>query len=230
MAKPPLAPDPVPDKPASVPAADPLPPEGYVAALDRLGELVSRETVERLDAYLQLLRQWQRTINLVAASTLIDPWRRHLLDCAQLLPLVPETDGLVDLGSGAGLPGLVLATHRPSLRVSLVESDQRKGAFLLEARRRLALANLEVIGGRIEAVTPQPRHIVTARALAPLDQLLAWAEPWMKSPAICLFHKGYRYRDELTAADRRWMIDCSVVPSVTDPQGVVLRIANVKRK
>jgi 16S rRNA (guanine527-N7)-methyltransferase len=210
---------------------EPLGPETYAAALGRLGIGVSRETRERLALYLETLKHWQRTINLVAASTLADPWRRHLLDSAQILPLLPEgVPRLADLGSGAGLPGLVLAIHRPDIAVILIEADQRKSAFLREAARRAGLSNVRILTGRIEKLPPEPQPLVTARALASLDQLLGWAAPWLAEGAVCLFHKGYRHQDELTEARRHWMIDCDVVPSVTDPQGAVLRISNVKRK
>src|ERR1700761_7198410 len=147
---------------------------------------VSRETLARLKAYADILADWNARHNLVAKSTLPDLWQRHMWDSAQLAALTPpEARTLADLGSGAGFPGLVLAAMRPELQVTLVESDARKGAFLGEAGRRMGLKNQpKIVISRIEAAPPTGADVVTARALAPLGQLLVWAAPHRADTAI----------------------------------------------
>ncbi len=171
-----------------------------------LGQLdVSRETVERLDAFVALLRRWQGVRNLVARSTLGTIWSRHIVDSAQLLDHVPaQARELTDLGAGAGFPGLVLAIllrGRPGLLVTLIESDQRKAAFLRAAARELDLP-VRVRAERIEVALLDPSEcdVVTARALAPLDDLLTLAAPLIDRGALGLFPKGENVADELTAS------------------------------
>lgn len=198
----------------------------------RLGILVSRETETRLELLVQTLERWQKAINLIGRATLQDVWVRHVLDSAQLAPLIPpEARSLTDLGSGGGFPGLVLAALRPDLEVTLVDSDARKGAYLAEAGRRMDLPKAPKITiGRIEIVESAKADIVTARALAPLSQLLSWADRYRNDPAICLFHKGKGWRDELTAAHNHWDIEVTPLPSVTDRDAVLLRIASYRAK
>ncbi|WP_029010836.1 16S rRNA (guanine(527)-N(7))-methyltransferase RsmG [Azospirillum halopraeferens] len=189
---------------------------------------VSRETLDRLAAYEALLRKWQASINLVGRSTLDDVWRRHILDSAQLVPLLPAgTRTLVDLGSGAGFPGLVLALMGVP-DVHLVESDSRKCAFLREAARVTATP-VTVHNRRIEAVSPFPADAVTARALAPLGDLLAWAEPFLAAHTVALFLKGQNLEDELTLATKSWKMSAERFPSATDPNGTVLRVSGIAR-
>ena len=211
-------------------AADNLDAAGFAAAMDRLGVVVSRETVGRLARYIELLERWQRRINLVGGSTLADAWRRHMLDSAQLVPLLPsDARSLVDLGTGAGFPGLVLAAHRPDLAVRLIEADARKAAFLHEVARMLGLGNVTISIGRIEQLPASPHDVVTSRALAPLGQLCTWAAPWLASTGICLFHKGARHLDELTEARNGWMIEAEIVASASDGNGVILRVTRLQR-
>jgi len=193
---------------------------------------VSRETRDQLEALVYTLGRWQKAINLVAKATLSEIWTRHILDSAQLLPLIPkEAKTLVDLGSGGGFPGLVLAALRPALDITLIESDGRKGAFLAEAGRRMGLKNQPtVVVSRIEAATPSKADIVTARALAPLAQLLAWAAPHRSDTAICLFHKGKGWQTELTEAMKYWDIHSQSFASVTDRDAVLLRVAQFSAK
>lgn len=182
----------------------------------------------KLQTYAELLRKWQRSINLVGRSTLDDLERRHFDDSLQLLPLLPpEAKSLIDLGSGAGFPGLVIAAERPEIAVTLVESDQRKAAFLMEVARAIA-PNATVKAVRVEALTPFAVDVVTARALAPLPKLLAWAAPFAIDPAICLFHKGANVDAELTEAARDWMMDVQRVPSVTEQGASILRISQLR--
>jgi len=196
------------------------------AAFDQLA--VSRETVERLAAYAELLRHWQTRINLVGPDTLASLWQRHMLDSAQLWPLIPDgARRLVDLGSGAGFPGLVLAIlGAPD--VHLVESDARKGAFLREAAR-ITATPITLLTRRVEQIPPLAADVITARALAPLPRLLAWAVPHLAPGGQCLFLKGRGAEDELTAAAKDWKIAPRRIPSLTDPDGTILQLCEVCR-
>ena len=202
----------------------PLGPEGFAQVVP-----VSRETLARLEAYAALLVRWSARINLIGRETIADLWRRHILDSAQLQPFIPSAArSLIDLGSGAGLPGLVLAILGvPS--VELVEADSRKCAFLREAAR-IAGVSVVIRGCRIQAVPPHPVDVVTARALAPLDRLLGLAEPFLAPGSECLLLKGERVEDELTLARRHWRMTASLHQSRSDPRGVVLRLQQVARE
>jgi 16S rRNA (guanine527-N7)-methyltransferase len=204
----------------------PLGAEGFARTFP-----VSRETLARLEAYLALLAAWSQKINLVGQDTLADPWRRHILDSAQLQPLVPATArSLADLGSGAGLPGLVLAIlGLPTVDVvALVEADSRKCAFLSEAAR-ITGAAVAIRQMRIGAMSPCRFDVVTARALAPLDRLLALAHPFLAADGLCLFLKGARAGEELTLARRHWTMTAQSIASRSDPRGVVLQLREVVR-
>jgi 16S rRNA (guanine527-N7)-methyltransferase len=203
---------------------------------------VSRETDGDLltifDSYATLLAKWQARINLVGPATLPDLWRRHFLDSAQLAPLIPATARtLTDLGSGAGFPGLVLAILRPDLRVTLVESDGRKGAFLAEAARATlgaaAKDRVTVLRARAEALDPRaaggPADVVTARALAPLARLLELAEPCLSAGTRCLFLKGAEAAAELTEARKGWTMAATEHPSLTEPRATILELRHVSR-
>lgn len=203
------------------------------AALDAAGFAervpVSRETLATLEAYLGLLEQWQKAINLVGRSTLEDPWRRHILDCAQLFRYLPGGPvRLADLGSGAGLPGLVLACMGVA-EVHLVEADRRKAQFLREAARQLRLDNLRVHPMRIEAITLSV-DVVTARALAPLSELLPLAMPLLGPGGRVLLLKGRHAEDELAAAAQGWTMRTRVEPSLADPFGRVLILDEVRSR
>ncbi len=189
---------------------------------------VSRETEERLEAYVATLLRWNRTINLISRRDESVVWERHVADAAALAPYLPTMAGEgIDLGSGAGLPGLVLAilTGR---RFHLVESDQRKAAFLLEATR-VTEAPAAVHAARIEAVVLPPAPVVTARALAPLDVLLGWATPLLAPGGICLFPKGRTVESELTQAAAQWHMRVDKRPSPTDPHATILRLSEISR-
>lgn len=203
----------------------------FASEMSRLGQNVSRETFSRLETYEALLRKWQAKINLVAKDSLQDLWRRHFLDSAQLLPLLPlGNDPITDLGSGAGFPGLILAimTER---EVHLVNSDQRKGAFLIECARQTGVGDrVKVHTTRIEAAAAWKAPIITARALASLDQLLDWAEPFLMPETVCLFLKGAKAEDELTLASRSWNMAVTRHGSLTDPSGIILKLSNIERR
>lgn len=187
---------------------------------------VSRETRERLTAYVDLLLRWQRTINLISPRDIDQVWTRHIADSLQLASLIPaDTDRAIDLGSGAGLPGLVLAIAT-GLPFDLVEADHRKAAFLREAAR-IAGAPATIHAARVDAVSLAPAPLVTARALAPLATLLHWASPLLAPGGFCLFPKGRGAEDELTAAAAQWQMHVHRTPSRTDPSATILRISEI---
>jgi len=202
----------------------PLDPHGFAELTG-----VSRETLARLETYAGLLACWSGRINLVGASTLADPWRRHFLDSVQLRAQVPPaTQSLVDLGSGAGFPGLVLAIS--GVRgVELIEADARKCAFLREAAR-LTAAPVTIRNTRIAAVPPHVVDVVTARGCAPLDRLLVLAQPFIGPDTVCLFPKGEQAAQELTAAQQAWTMDATCHDSLSDPRGVILCLKRVGRR
>ncbi len=191
--------------------------------------LVSRETLGRLTTYVNLLIDWNERLNLVAPSTIADVWRRHVLDSAQLAPMIPsEAKTIIDLGSGAGFPGLVLAimlADRPSLKVYLVESTQKKCRFL-EAVIAATGAPAEVHACRAEDMRIKA-DVVTARAVAPLDRLLPLAHPFFRPGTIALFLKGRSLNDELTLATKSWTLTATPFPSRSDPSGFVLRVTGL---
>ncbi len=200
----------------------------FLREMRELGVDVSRETFDQLQVLVDTLARWQKAINLVGRTTIEDVWTRHVLDSAQLAPLIPiEAKSLADLGSGGGFPGLVLAALRPDLDMTLIEVDARKAAFLGEAGRRMGLQKpLRIVIGRIEEVPAARAEVVTARAVAPLGQLLLWADRHRADTAICLFHKGKGWRAELTEATKDWDITCHPLSSKTDRDAVILRIGS----
>lgn len=192
---------------------------------------VSRETSEHLDSYAALLQKWQARINLVGPSTVNEMWTRHFLDSAQLLTLVAKhrPGGLparwMDLGAGAGFPGLVLAIMGAG-PVDLVESDRRKCSFLRQVIMATG-APATVHAARIEELEPFPVDIITARALAPLDKLVAYAAPFCTEGSEMWFLKGKDAADELTCCQQYWTVDAEMFESVTDPDANIVRLRNV---
>ncbi len=190
---------------------------------------VSHETLARLEIYVALLRQWNEKINLVSRDSLADVWRRHVLDSAQLLPFLPsECAPLVDLGSGAGFPGLVLSVLGV-LDVRLIESDQRKCVFLREAAR-LTQADPVIIPKRIEDAPPFKAKVITARAFASLSKLLDLAERFMGPDTTCLLLKGRSVSEELTQIGKQWKMTVTPYPSRSDPSGRILRLEKPTRE
>lgn len=194
---------------------------------------VSRETLARLDAFVALLLKWQKTTNLIAPSTIPELWTRHVADSLQLLPLAGEARVWVDLGSGGGFPGLVIACvlkERPGTQVNLVESNEKKAAFLREAVRETG-APAVVHAMRIEDFVRKfegPVDIVTARALAPLDRLLPMVAPLLKSGAKAILPKGQDIAAELTAAAKCWNIEAQQIPSKTSGGGKILVLSALR--
>ena len=187
---------------------------------------VSRETIHRLSRYEELLREWQERVNLVGPATLADVWSRHFFYLAQLLPLIPASARRIDIGSGAGFPGLVLAIllrERSGLEVRLIEATAKKCRFL-EAVAKETGATVNVVNERAEDTLPWPADVITARACAPLPELLAYAKKFRKKGSICLFPKGKTVSAELTGAARAWRIIYTKVQSRTDPSSHILVI------
>lgn len=206
---------------------------------------VSRETLRRLNLYESLLRVWQPRINLVANATLPEVWDRHFADSAQLLPLIPGgAKRFVDLGSGGGFPGLVLAimlqerveqgVNQPDgWRFTLIESDRRKCAFLREVARQAGVA-VEILSTRIENPETQARvghaDVISARALAPLDRLLGYAAPLFGDGTVGLFLKGQSAKAEVEVALSKWVFEFTLVPSVTAADSSIVVVRNLQQR
>lgn len=197
---------------------------------------VSHETIHRLERYVALLEHWQKTTNLVAPSTLPDVWSRHIADSAQLSGLAPNARLWLDLGSGGGFPGLVVAILRhddPDFRMQLVESNQKKCAFLGEVVRALK-APVDIHAMRIEQFAENAQSlrpdVVSARALAPLPRLLELAEPFLREETRGIFLKGRETDAELKAAEGQWHFDCACHPSLTADDARIVEITNLRRR
>ncbi len=202
-------------------------PEEFAAAAN-----VSRETFQRLKAMDSVLLDWCSRHNLIARSTIEERWRRHYLDSAQLVPLLPAgVKTIADLGSGAGFPGLVLAAMlaEKDVYVTLIESTGKKAAFLVAAGEAMGLDNLKVIPARIEAAAlPCAPDIITARALARLDKLLRYGHGIGGKNTRYFLLKGQDVADELTQATKSWHMEVIPHRSVTDPGATILEIAKLK--
>lgn len=204
--------------------------ESFSAAMS-----VSRETMERLHIYETLLLKWQKSINLISSGTEVSLWGRHMWDSAQLADLAPSgAKSWLDIGSGGGFPGLVVAAllgGREGFRMELVESDQRKSIFLREAARLMAVP-VRVHNCRIEHFSPGEGagfpDIISARALASLSQILDWASPFWGKATIGLFPKGRSVTDELTESRKNWIFEAEAVTSLSDPSGMVLKLWGLK--
>lgn len=204
------------------------------AALQAVAGDVSRETYERLKTFEATFRKWSSRINLSAPSTLASLWQRHILDSAQLMPLAPHAKRWVDIGSGGGFPGAIVAIllrERTDSRIALIESNRKKTAFLQAALGEVG-ARAEIHAVRIEAAPDAlsfSPDIVTARALAPLGALFGLAEPWLSSGARGLFHKGRDYRLEVEQSSHAWNFNLIVHPSQIEPDSVILEITDLQR-
>lgn len=199
-------------------------------APDWWDENVSRETLDKLQAYADLIRKWTPRINLVAKSTISDIETRHIWDGAQIF--MPRSGVWADLGSGGGLPGVVIAilaqSNELDTSVFLVESDQRKATFLRTCARELDLP-MKVVASRIEEIESLQANTISARALAPLDTLLSLASPHLTAGGLCLFQKGGQWQDEIEAAKQNWRFSYEAMPSKTNAEAVVLKIKDITR-
>jgi 16S rRNA (guanine527-N7)-methyltransferase len=194
---------------------------------------VSRETTERLEAHLRLLARWNPRINLVSAATLPDAWQRHVADSAQLWRLRPPgARRWLDLGSGAGFPGLVIAAiaaeHAPETAVALVESDSRKAVFLTTAAREMGVA-VTVHASRIEDLPPRGADVVSARALAPLAQLVPMLEKHRRPGGIGLFPKGRTVHKEIADAEAHWRFEHNIYASLIEQKAAIVEIGAIDR-
>jgi 16S rRNA (guanine527-N7)-methyltransferase len=205
-----------------------------IEVLSSLG--VSRETSAMLDAYVDLLSKWQRSINLVSPKSMEDLWRRHILDCGQLVGLAPRyARNWVDLGAGAGLPGLVVAIllkeSGDHSRVTLIEANGKKAAFLKEAIR-LTGVRAQVIQGRIEDAVNSgiPCDIVTARALAPMQELLRLSSTLFMNGAQGYFLKGQDVEAELTDSAKSWKMQVQLLRSLSDPNGRIVHVTALSKR
>jgi 16S rRNA (guanine527-N7)-methyltransferase len=192
---------------------------------------VSHETELRLDLFVNLFLRWQSAVQLVAKSTLPILWTRHIADSLQLVALAPDARVWADLGSGGGFPGLVVAiaiADQPGALVHLIESDTRKAAFLREAAR-VTGAPVKIYAERIESAAERIGRvdIVTARALASLEQLIEFAIPLLSDCTRCIFLKGQDVDKELTEAAKSWSIKSTIQPSLTDPRGRIVIVEHV---
>ena len=211
------------------------PTAGEEEVCERFG--VSRESRKRLGIYVRELERWNRRINLVGPKTIGQVWTRHVADALQLIPLLPEgTRGIVDLGSGGGVPGLVLAlalAGERDIHMTLVESNAKKAAFLRQVAQKAGV-RVNIINQRIEHLDPAdlgagPDMAVTARALAPLPELLELSWPLLRAGAVGIFLKGQDVERELTEATRYWKIKAKKVPSITDEKAEILIVEEARR-
>lgn len=192
---------------------------------------VSRETMDRLQVFAGLLAKWTKSINLIAPTTVTDIWNRHIVDSAQILHHAPkEWAHWVDLGSGGGLPGLVVAIMMaPEQHMTLIESDTRKSLFLKTVKRELDL-NVTVMTDRIDQTSTTNADILSARALAPLIELLPFTQTHLSPNGTALFPKGRRYQEELDHALKTWQFDVKIHPSQTDPDARILQLSRIEQR
>lgn len=190
------------------------------------------DQLDKLEIYADLLAKWQAKINLISKNTLDDAWQRHFADSAQLAALIPEESKILfDLGSGAGFPGMVLAILRPDLEIHLVESDQKKCAFLQNVSRETNCA-AHIHNQRIENVSRETiPDVVSARALSSLAELLNYCQEWisLKPNLSLIFPKGENYAQEIEIARKTYDFEVEVKPSQTDENGHILMIQNVRK-
>lgn len=194
---------------------------------------VSRETLERLDLYESLLKKWNKSINLVSSSTISEARNRHFVDSAQIYNIAPKDWQIwCDMGSGGGFPGMVVAILaaelKPAVSVFLLESDQRKATFLRTVAREAGI-KVQVISDRIEKIDPISADVVSARALASLENLLGFSERHLKKGGLALFPKGATWQQELEEAQRTWSFTHEVHKSVVELNSVILSIGGIAR-
>lgn len=199
--------------------------------LDKMN--VSRETISRLERFEEILLKWNPKINLVSKASLENLWQRHIVDSVQVFTSIKDPgDSWVDIGSGGGFPGIVVAImaaeYFPKTKVTLIESDQRKSAFLRTAARECGVP-VTVLSQRIEQATPQNAHILSARALAELDTLLEFSEQHLAKDGMAVFPKGASWKKEVDKAAERWSFDVEPITSLTETEAVILKIKGVVR-
>jgi 16S rRNA (guanine527-N7)-methyltransferase len=191
---------------------------------------VSRETEGRLEGFVDLLKKWNAAINLVSKTTIDQVWQRHILDSVQVFDHGMNARRWLDIGSGGGFPGLVVAIlaaeKTPDMQVTLVESDQRKATFLRTVCQSLGLKAI-VLSDRVEVIAPQSADVISARALAPLPQLCAFAQQHLVPRGTAIFLKGKSFAAEVAEARQNWNFALESHPSITDPSAVVLVLKGI---
>ena len=207
----------------------------YISSIEEFAERfsVSRETINRFSIFESLIRKWSPVINIVAKSTIENIWPRHFLDSAEIFPLSSSQSGRwVDLGSGGGLPGLVVAILAaeltPELAVTCVESDIRKCEFMRTVSRATGV-RVGIVSRRVEQMTPQNAAVISARALAPLDKLLTLVQPHLAADGIALLHKGINWEDEVETALESWQFAVEKLANPANPDSVILKIGGISR-
>ncbi|MEO8530785.1 MAG: 16S rRNA (guanine(527)-N(7))-methyltransferase RsmG [Deltaproteobacteria bacterium] len=195
---------------------------------EALAQIVPRGTIDRLIDLSELVKKWNPKINLVAKSTIDDLWQRHIIDSLQILTDNYQSERWCDIGSGGGFPGLIVAIVKPDTQVTLIESDQRKCAFLIIAKQRLGLTNVDIRDERVEDVEPLNADTVSARALAPLDKLLPLAALHMAENGRAILMKGAAVEQEITDAKQHWDFQITRQSSITDPDSSILIIRNIQ--
>lgn len=194
-------------------------------------KIVSRETFLKLETYAATLLKWNQSIRLIADSTESPIWSRHILDAIQTLNHLPkDIESVADMGAGGGLPGLPIAAALPDVKLTLIESDQRKSVFMEVAAREMGLKNVTVIAQRLESLKPQPVDVVMARALAPLKNLIAFSDPLRHKDSMLLFHKGRNHSQEMDEAKAHYQFDFRILPSQVADDSVLIELKNIEPK
>lgn len=196
---------------------------------------VSRETLTKLQEFSRILEEWNAKMNLVSKNSMNDLWTRHILDSMQLIDYLPKNlKTLVDIGSGAGFPALILAIgleeKNPAVKLKLVESITKKTVYLNDVAKRLNLKNVEVVNSRIENAVFKDVDVVTARAVASLDVLLSYQFQIGGKNTIGLYLKGRSYLDEIEKANKQWVFECEKTANKYSDDGVILKISELRRK
>ena len=193
---------------------------------------VSRETLDRLETFESVIRKWNPRINLVSRLSMEELWTRHIIDSIQVYRNAPKAGVWTDIGSGGGFPGLmvaiVAADENPQMKVTLIESDQRKSVFLRTAARECGV-DVKVLAERIEKVPLQRAGVMSARALADLNTLLGFTDRHLDKSGVALFPKGINWKDELEVARQYWHFEAEAITSLTEPNAVILKIQGVTR-
>lgn len=195
---------------------------------------VSGDGIEKLKLFEDLARKWTQKINLISRNTIDDIWGRHIEDSAQIMLSAPQNPKIwADFGSGGGFPGIIVATiladRKADTKVILVESDQRKSAFLREAKRNLGLDLCEVVAQRAEMIEPIGADVISARALASLDMLCGFAQRHGRADGLCLFPKGETWEDEVAIAQKNWEFDLVAIPDTGHSGSALLKLRNLRR-
>lgn len=191
---------------------------------------VSRETIEKLKQYEKLLLKWNEAFNLIGPESLRDPWQRHFIDSAQISPLISaEENEIVDLGTGAGFPGLVIAILFPEKKVTLVDSNHKKCRFLEKVAEETQ-TNVEVICSNIKDIKDKKFDLALSRGLANLNLLLTLSYPVLKKEGRCLFLKGQQHKKEIQEAQKNWIFEVGAHQSITHSAGQILHLSKIASK